>query len=784
MSSRIRDRLRRGIFARPITPAPPPDEVSEVVSLEILGPENLDPSAVADAGLGKGINPNGYMVRLVTPWREGETLLPVMVEIDVERPGFDQAGNAVTRTYTHYGTVLARRQKNGSGSELLKLASHVGANLEAIFALNEAVRAVDTIVEARVLAGFYGAAVHGTIANLTNSSTRPYFKPLYKQLARPGICAGAVHRIEVMAAHNAGRDGKMIACAKIAARDSQVVPNVTPVTTVIAPAISQLAPTYVGDATGKLGKPEVWGADLATDNLTQGDTCKPWIRLYPWDGDASAVWDSDTDAAAWPTTDHWTVLPFVCDRTAGYGGMYGYVKADAAGPGVCSTDPAVARASPFPTVDHATTGALVALQAAQAARGHNDVGGTIVRFMETTPGAGADHTIAASMNTRTVGIGECRFEVDPLATGAVRIMSTASRTLPPNNMYIDVPTVKNSTVAVWSGGGVASSCITVGPSAVDIWNGATTTWLNTWAMSIQWGTRYLNTTAFAYGVQVPALAANGSNNYGCILALMVDNGTDRGMDANVYALIGFRGKLSALRDPVAAQPSNDGGFVWSNRLMKIATLLQIGGSRSYARGFARCNNVFEALGSFSFSIGADGQVPDLHNIIDWNNTAPHDVAGHNVEAGRFNGPYVDVAAAVNKQVWDYCQGLPLTPRLGFKTDTFDFVAQGSGRTGNHERQYGVGCHGLGLMILRNPDPVTGNEWTGMWWDQFSASNLGAIAFVNNQAGAGQPGGGTYNPVAPGAGAVIAGAPMSLNKLSFDADGNPRTAVVRGALMPV
>lgn len=696
---------RRGVAA----PAPTPAAMTAGTT---QGPTNLDPD-----GGNYGVDTNGWAMLAQVPFASGATFDPSKIVVTVTDPGFNTDGTAATRTRIIRGTVLIRRQMPNNTQ---RLAANNGGTYEAYFGLDDLIYQGSTIVSIVAEAGYCGAAQAGDVAGKINASTRPYYAP---QLAWLNLqherATGSTFPVELVAYHRHGMNAQQVACIEFTAWDAQGTPNASPMVRCSQPTLSAI------QTKGQIV--EAWKASLALANLTQGDICQVNAVVKPWIGTA---YDLAANEVAWPTANPHTRLRFKNDKTGAYGGVEAWVLTGATGGAVGS------RTTPFPTIDAAITAVL----AANNAKGHNDLAGATI-YLRDNAGTAQGYEISNSISS--VAAGDCWFTIaaDPLNTAKAFYNMTINRGVP-SLFRLSCDVEKPGSSAAFNGNSTtvgSGVMIATDGNIVNLTAGTVTPWIRNAGLVYQRNVTYPT----AGGNRLPALADDGGSGLRCALALGVDYQGTSSVFLIPYAAIGCKGRLYLDTPSTSQQTTNDGMVVANNRFNRLGSGIAIGSQWDYsARGMAFMQNVLEFISGDSFSLGGDGMGRPLDNINALFNTVPHNPANVNEDMGRFNHAYTDVAGAkgvTKRMVFSY----NLCARYATKTDTFDYVAQGSGRVGNWERHYGVGCRGNVMMIARAPDP-DGTSWGGAWNDALSADNVGSVPFTNSQAGIGAAGGGTYS----------------------------------------
>ena len=729
-AARLYDRKRRATGGGPT--------LAELTSIEFLSASQLldQTNDYGDATSRLGINMNGAAAKLVMPDRAGATLVPSLIQVTISSPGFTASGGAttVTRVVT-LGKVL-RRQASANASN--QDAASGGVRTTYVSLEDEIFDAArgETIQSVVCLAGYYGAAQEGVVGTVTNSSNRAFPKPT-------GLFWGNIQQdratgdflVESGGGHAFARNGRQFACIEYYAKDAQATPNSAAMQRSATPALSTLITTTE--------RPEVYSATIPVSALTQGDLCTVRRRVYPWIGDANAVWDDDTDAVSWPTILDCTHLRFVCDKTGGYGGAIACVKVGAPG-GTVQSDIATARTTPFPT----TQAAVIALVAwNNTNKGHNDHSGGSVYLMDDGAGGAVDHNLSGGMTAATAG--KCWTDVlpDPANTGAVQVVLDATRiTTSLIRWRVNFKTQTNTTAFL--NGNVANG------NVMQAFEGQTVTSAiaSTAPLNYQIGLTYFRNctlTGFNSGNSWPL------GPYSTTRQQAQAKGVRAFASANLIVLatvvVGCYFKRVVFQEKTAANlDTPDGCSIINNKFMDTRATCTLGVSNGYTRGLALIQNVIEranVASSPALQIGGDSTAQAMDNIVEWLNTIPGS-GGPSSNPGRANCYYTDVAAAA---------GVIKRGRRGFcniydsnmKTDTFDFALQGTGRVGNWVTRHGVGWKG-NVYVIGDDQGVTSTSSTSWIGDFMPSSNTLAagaanITYVQNNAGGAAAGDGDYHP---------------------------------------
>ncbi len=734
--------------------------ISAITSFAVMSATPLDATnTFGDSTERSGIDPNGWVGEATMPWQLGQTFDPTKIQIAVQDPGFDAAGSTTVTRYIS-GTVTLRRQWNAATQTQ---ESNDGVTYTVYFALSDLIYAGSTIVGVEAAEGFYGSATAGSVSGPQNNSTIAYEKALPGLLNVPYERAtGATYPVELEVVHARGRSGRMVARVEFIATDEHG--NTSAVQTSAATALSSFQTQ---------GNPvEVFKAAIPTANLTQADTCKIRYKVYPWLGDASAVYDSQLHGEAWPHASPQVAdFPFVCDKTGAYGGAHVAVRVGASGGSVQATRE-LAVTTPFPTF----AAAFAALPSwNNTNKGHNDHSGATVWLMETTPGAGAAHALSASFAAVAAGKALTDVRVDPDATGAVKITLTTANASDKVRFFVDIDhpsgtgfdgtATLNNKVLVLEG-------LDLNPT------GSATVPLN-----YRIGQTYMRNVTIVgtpTAAQVPGGAVSTTRSCVALQLGTIDLlSTTRNNTHVPFIVAGCRFHRCVVGDLNYGSTPNwlsyDGQLVINNTFMNQQAACSAGGTQgpSIVRGIGWVGNVFEravTASNPSVQIGADGQIKPIANLVFAYNTAP----GGSDQITRVNLLYTDAAGAAGIQKTGVAR-FNIFAFYNVKSDWFAGAAT-TGRVGNWAFRHTVG-HAGNVVINGDSNGNTAagksaTNWLGERWPAGSKAGAAAITFVDDKTGTAKTGSGDYH-LTGGANDAYDRVPAGEAMLSFDLDGNPR-----------
>jgi hypothetical protein len=734
-----------------------PLPVAAVTSLEILPAAGLQAADGADAA-----DANGWVAKIVLPDTGLTAFDPTKIALTVTDPGYTSPApspNATIVRTVRGGAVLRRQYPN----EATALNAASGGVRTIYFSLDDWVFGGSTIAGVQAETGFYGAAQHGAIPSAVNSSTKAYYKPLAGWASLQHERRTGDFQPELVVTHLYGMNGRMAAGVRFSATDESggASGDIDVTATALSNEQTQGPPF------------EVFRPTIALTNMAQGHRCILNAKVYPWLGDASAVLDLAADGIA--TTGDWsngnprTPLRFFCDKTGAYGGAVAVVESGASGGAVQATL-AAARATPFPTLE-AAYAALPAWNLAN--KGHNDCGGADI-YARNASGAPVSLAIGASIAS-TAGKTWVNVRLDPQNNAGLSFSLAAARALPAYTRLM-VPVVQSATGSidasqVWKPCAIEATTLSCG--------GTSPIHFRQPAMIY----RNLTITGLGSGMSSP-LGAGGATRQQVaqVMGVICEDATADFSADGMFSIYGSRFKrfrfADASRTSNLALDSFDGSHFVSAmfRDIRSTSACSIGGANAISTGFHAVNVVVEGTatgGNGVWKLGGDGDVLAMDNVLVAYSTVPGtDTATASVQ--RFNFGYTDVAGAVGI-VKNIAIRFSVHHQANIKTDTFTTNTTLTGRTKNWPSRYGVRHRG---NVRVRPD-AGGGAWSGEHVGFGSVLNGGTVGFVDNKAGNGAAGSGSYALTGPtniAFGRVPAGAAMC----SYDLAGLPRLGDGSGA----
>lgn len=736
-----------------------------------------------------GVNGNGWILQVVLADDGVSTFDPTKISLVVQDPGYTDSGGAMVATTVQrtIGSQLIMRRQRTFNTSNMNAAS---AGVRTLYInLDDDIYQGTTIIGVVAASGFYGAAAAGSVATVTNSSTRAYEKPLsaWNNLQQE-LATGSSFAVELVATHRRMRAGRQVAGVEFIATDASAHTAATQ--TVVTPTLSTMI------TNGQ--PPECYAASIPLTALTQADMCSVNAKVYPWLGNSTAVLDLAVDGASWPNACPQVPLRFKNDKAGTYGVAHAAVQVGAVG-GTVQTSYAAALTTPYSTI----VAALTALQTYNAALGggaaHNDLGGSHVWLMETTPGGGANFTTAANgitgnINGRTAGDSWCIVSVDPAASGAVLMTMATTRTTV-GMMQWNCP-IAHTAGSGLDGGGSPNNIMAAFTGKLDITGTAATV-----PIYFRCGLAYfrnLQLTTGGVATLGPYPGHIFSTNRMQIAQYSGVTYTDTAgvsVNLNAYAMIGCRLNHSCIQELATggANDSQDGMVLVNNILLATDNVSELAKNVAYTRGLAYVQNVYERTGTGvsaggTVYFGADGTDKALANFIIAYNTFPYGTVPASDTVTRTNGFYNETAASAGVIKWG-SRRFNIFQNYNRKTDTFTGVSVATGRVGVWREGYWTGDVGnITTSLSSDSEAAPKSDGTAFIGETMGpAANLNSynvgvtnVGFTNVQAGNGGAGFGTYTLVSLGTNAEYGRVPAGLAGLTYDLAGAARLNDGNGA----
>lgn len=622
--------------------------------------------------------------------------------LHVSDPGYLADGATTTVLRTIRGTAFVRRTMPDGNSRMI---STDGTDLTILIALDDEVWIGTTIVGAAIESGFYPSATASSASTITNSSTITYQKPHCGWLNFNGdICREDSVYVELSAGHMRGMRGQQVACVEFFVTD-----GVTTSSSVFAnsPHLSEL------QTLGNIA--EVYSATLDMSGQTNGAFSTVPAKIYPHIGDSSAILDLGVDGVAWPTPVSQTPLRIFCDRTGTYGGAIAYIDGIGAGTPTVSTNAATAKANPFAS-QPAAHAAIIAWN--NANRGHNDIGGSIVRYINDTTSPKTYDIVNSSTNAP--GLGPSITEKDPEASGEVIRTNIAQRQTPSNIIYRNLtflasPGHANYQLLGYSSSGSPATQIFLDSCVIDNQNNSSFTSWHSY--------KYIRNVSFVAGpanfFQLNPADPAMAQMVGCVSSSV----TVGPLNEAAYTTIGcaMTGLIVSL--PPTGWPSGrDGMFLCNNRVRQVdirsTTLTTLSRGLYIGQCLVEVNIPASAVG---MNVFADGDLTSIQNYVDVHNSA------FGERCSRFYNDNTSTRIVPNGLVKRGRSMFSVYDNYNIKDDRF--LGGGTGSVGGWEYEYGVGNIGnvslfgsvnrIGGAPANNAD----DNYLGMAWNASSSPTV-------------------------------------------------------------
>ncbi len=323
------------------------------------------------------------------------------VSVSAVSPGFDQAGTAVAVTRAIPVLALQRRP---FPNHALPDVTFDGTRTRFTLALGEPVYPGD-MVSVGCGAGWLAGQPAGT-AEVTNAAAQPHQPPVVQWAIPDAQRAVTTIALELAGLHFHGANGQAFARVVFTAtgQTSGVVRST-------AATQTSVSTRYASDRFPV----QVWAGSIPTADFAQGEVVRVAATVCPWVGPAFETGSLATGIQP---------LSVVIDK-ADTMPTYAYVSPTGTTGGVASSDPAVARATPFGTIYHAAA-AIQVFNAANKGRANCDAGvvrleaGTYTNTGMTSVTNNTQPNQWATVNTHLI--------VEPVAGAAVTLNRNSTAT--------------------------------------------------------------------------------------------------------------------------------------------------------------------------------------------------------------------------------------------------------------------------------------------------------------------------------------------------------------------
>jgi hypothetical protein len=748
-----------------------PIALSTITSLKIMGATPLLDATgdYSDATARIGVNANGWACEAILPYLAATTFDPEKITLTLSDPGYTSSGTT-TRSRTVRGGKLLRRQWNNTGVSQVQrcdldgtpnvAGSYYKVYFSLIGDLAELATAYTgtTISSATAASGYYGVASAGAIPSPVNNSTRAYPKPLSAWINRQhDICGAGGMYVELAVASHFAQFNQAVARVEFIGTDSSA--NTAATQTTSLPTLSTLVT--------KGQPPEVYAATIPMTALTTADLCFVNVKIYPWIGDSTAIYDSAVDGItptgnfSISTNNPQTSLRFVNDKAATYATKHVAVQAGAGG-GTVQNSYALAITTPYPTI----RAALVALQAANAAAGlaHNDLGGGKV-WLYNISGSAVAFDPGDTITSLTAG--KCLMEVRAAPdnnAGVSVLRTTTSSVVSLTSWHVDMGNHSGQ----WRGGGVGYFCdgTHVAPSLLPNQEGT-------------YG--FLNTTFTNWCPEFAAATSDIISLIGC------ETSSGATVDATTRSriIIGCNFLRVSFNDipeaNLSGRTSQDGKFIFNNKFLSVgfnSTLAQVGSATgpvlSWSRGIAFVQNVIErartAATAPALSLNADSTTATSETYL---------FAGNTIVGNRVVRCYTDAVATAGV-IKRMSSRFNLIDEDNRKTDYF---ATAVSCTGNWSVVNSVDFWDVVIegSSSGGDTPAVG-AWIGEYWGSNTNYNVlvANVPFVSDQSFRGTNAGNGDYQLSGGSNAAYATVPASKNFSRYDLAGNLRLTTALAA----
>lgn len=735
------------------TPLPAPDPiVGDVMAIRFRDATQLDPhnNGTNTVGIdGNGIFAEVTYKGIAAPSVNGTAydalFPPERIKVLVADNTFTKQGQPSFLYRYIYLTAQVRAQFKGSASDTAqRFLTQNGSDFTTIYAGSDIVYRKTRMIAAWAEAGAYtnGGVVSNAcmIKALTNSSAVEYEKPTWDwHNAQHLTNRGSTAREEGSAWHTTPMGGQQVPCVKFQAHDA--AGNLKAEELVSDPSLSTLV-TRAGAI-----KPEVFGWDKPTASFDQAAKCWSNVLVYPWIGDADAIYDLSKDGINTGFTRIDSVLPHtrlrsIIDKAGTYSAV-AYVDANSSGSGgAVANTLAAARPTPFKTPEQA----FAAIRAYNVTMGHDDYAGGRIYFGNNTTSLIAYGAVSNISSPSAMGWSWCELLTDPAATGPVSWTGKASVVQIPSMTSCSM-VIQESAQSPWTTFNDPASGAGLSMIRFDS---------HEWQPSVAGRSIAGATGVYGYAIQYHSngysangnllgVAGPGSDPRALALALGNVHGSRIGpLGAQVFV-----GNVAGMPDDNSLPAITDGYFIHHNYFS--------GGTgpantlRSQTRPTVKYCNLVEFF-------GANG------GVVAWNDSADGKFApvfmflsGHNAIYGnRGSSMYADVTEARGvKKSAVMCYNI--FTDYNIKSDDFtDGGARSNpGNVGNHQPLYQVRYRGnISLLGSRSGDTPGPGSYLGMYWPKnsiFKFTNTVATAkatvvnwqAVNSDATV-TPGGGDYH----------------------------------------
>lgn len=678
-----------------------------------------------------------------------------MFSMQVVDLGFDNNGNAVTRTRTVVGTVQLRQPYP---NETLPVDTQDGSGASRVFALSEPVFAKSQIGYGN--AGWQPLAScaqgvyvdNGTGGSGASSNPKTLYCVNNSTLAYPAMVAnwacpayqragsGGSWTFEFAADNQYGFAGCPFAYAIATVTDG------THTSTGTTTSLTQSSQAVGTDPVAMVGKIVVPIGSIADGLRTVN------LKVYPWLG--TAPWDSSQQGNTWRTAMPCD-LPCVADAAGNYVPVYACLNTSTGndGTGVASTTRATAEAAPFLT----WAAARAALKTANNARGHNDHAAAVILLSQDIAGFGE------TLNT-TITDGIMPFVVDTKSgitaqtIGITEASNTSYRqlgkTMQFNNLFIR--TLTNAYVFDGVVDGNSPTPSGTNPATYYIFNNckfAASSNTQTMPVFYQVGLLdFVNCTISDCPASFMGAYSLNRTYVRLHIGVTQTSTLTTAVAMRAYTAIGSTYQAATWADWDASVYTNlttpDNLIHWNCKFFCLNSQPGYcgGSTTAYSKGISVAQCVFENISNGSivpgFWISADSRTLADQNLISRHNTV---VGARTNMFYNSKGTAAVVKTGVDQYSLHYTYNIKRDPfagdggASGARTGNW-LLSHGCGMFGRHITAGATGSDTGGSNVTPGPDSWLG-EYTGLF-----STYSGAITFVSDKSYNGAGGGnGIYLP---------------------------------------
>lgn len=662
-------------------------------------------------------------------------------------PGYNAAGEAITRPRTVYGTQWVRQ---AYPNQAVADEGTSGSTLTVRVSLSDFIYTGETATVS-IGGGFYTKSAVPTNAasgvTVTNNSTLAYPSVIGRWAWPAFETVTSDFLIEAVCLHRFAKDGKPVAAVQFSVSDG------THTQTIWSSGMTVSSREGAGSAAAN--KVLVYAATIPIGVFDQGAVLTCNFTAYPWVGTNPLT----SATGITPPDERLTPHLLLCDKNSTYGGGVAVVDTTNGQASTASTWVYASQATAESNYGGDNTKSYNTIgRAAQAIKSYNNStlsrdnpGGGVILL---SGGAAWPGTVPAS----TLGAQDTWLTITRLSTVTRANAQISSGT----NQSLKTQKVKcyDITLTGSSNGQISG---TVGTDAL---------WIDNCDINLSGTTPiYVFLLAYATRNAVPALANgfNGSSSAStqCPYGLIRGNvgpvsAAGAGISATFYAVLGnynIRPVFQATGNAAGHAISENAIAAFNTHYGLNQEWMDVDDSTGIATGMAFVQNVIEKSETVQWATEVDGENANFNNIIVWHCT----FAGARIGVG-FNWSFNVVSLKTNYSV----RGT-LFEEYGNKDDTMP-VANAI-RTGSWPVGYDVGCFGNHRLDFAGT-PEWAGEFSGL-----HTVDVGTWGFLDNASATAGPGAGdgscngNYHLLPSASGYALI--PASYAVLPFDLEGRTR-----------